>query len=241
MSYRPLKEYPTNEIWRWLTKNINDALDLIHGLASRVLGEKNSIVLDTEDSKIQLVNDLTDAELQAFGYGTVYGTQDDGTRGFKKDLGGYIGTKEVDETNIAAGKILEYDGTTDKIKYVVKPTGSGTGSGAGFLLLPYRMWRVVLGATFSGYMDIQLQIASDPDFSTLVYDLDSGTSQTYWMCFSAASGEYISWDAAGMPATDVMGAIYTGTFVLAKGYYMRWRAYEHGTTNYGDWIPGGVV
>jgi hypothetical protein len=239
MSYRPLKEYPVNEIWRWLTKNINDALDLIHGLASRVLGEKNSIVLDTEDSKIQLVNDLTDAELQALGYGTVYGTQEDGIRGFKKDLGGYVGTKEVDETNIGNDKLPVYKSALDKVVYETKPASASTA--AGFLLLPYRMWRVVLGATFAGYMDVQMQIASDPDFSTLVYDLDSGTAQTYWMCFSAASGEYIAWDAAGMPATDVMGAIYTGTFVLAKNYYMRWRAYEHGTSNYGDWIPGGVI
>jgi hypothetical protein len=36
---------------------------------------------------------------------------------------GLVGTKEVDETNIADGKILEYDTTSGKMVYVDKPTG----------------------------------------------------------------------------------------------------------------------
>ena len=40
---------------------------------------------------------------------------------------GLVGTKEVDETNIADTKILEYDSTSDKLIYVAKPTGGGTG------------------------------------------------------------------------------------------------------------------
>ena len=40
---------------------------------------------------------------------------------------GLVGTKQVDETNIADTKILEYDSTSDKLIYVAKPTGGGTG------------------------------------------------------------------------------------------------------------------
>lgn len=40
---------------------------------------------------------------------------------------GLVGTKEVDETNIADGRIQEYDSTSDKMIYVDKPTGTGDG------------------------------------------------------------------------------------------------------------------
>lgn len=236
MSYRPLLP---GELWKTLTEKINDALDYLYGLAGDILGVEKSIEKDETSSKISLVNDLTDAEILAEGKELVYGANSDGERGWKEDTGGQVGTKTVDETNIADDKILVYDATLDTLVYETKP--SVTAASSGFLLLPYRVWRVVLGATFSGYMDVQMQISTSATFASAVYNLDSGVSQTGWMCFSAASGDYIAWDSDGMPATDVMGAIYTGTFVLAKGYYMRWRAYEHGTSNYGDWIPGGVI
>lgn len=40
---------------------------------------------------------------------------------------GLVGTKEVDETNIADEKILEYDSSSGKLIYVDKPTGGGSG------------------------------------------------------------------------------------------------------------------
>ncbi|MDY0082853.1 MAG: LamG-like jellyroll fold domain-containing protein [Ignavibacteriaceae bacterium] len=40
---------------------------------------------------------------------------------------GLVGTKEVDETDIADEKILEYDSTSGKLVYIEKPTGGGSG------------------------------------------------------------------------------------------------------------------
>ena len=244
MAYRPLNEW--NEItkrggedWRLLTRKINDALDFLHTLASGFLGVKNSVVADSEDGKLQLENDLTAEELAALGYPVNYGADETGARGFKRDFGGYVGTKQVDESNIGNTKMMEYDATLDKVKYVAKPTGSGTG--AGFLVLPYLLYRTAAGGSFTGYMDVQMQVSAAADFATTIYDLDSGTSQTGWYAFSGASGEYLAWAAAGMPATDSWGVAYTGTLTVAKGYYMRWRVYEHGTSNYTDWYPGGVI
>lgn len=248
--YRPLLEpteenrargiYEPNENGHWLTKHINDALNYLHILAVSILGVEKSITIDDETKKVSLVNDLDDEELEAQNKDLVFGySKTNKARGWKEDTGGKVGTKEVDETNIATGKMLEYDGTTDKIKYVVKPSGSE--AGAGFLLLPYKLWREAIGYALTGYMDVQLQISTSPLFATTVYNIDSGSAQENWKCFSASSGTYIEWDASGMPATDVMGIVYTGTLTLTKGYYARWRTYEHGTSNYTDWLPLGVI
>ena len=112
-----------------------------------------------------------------------------------------------------------------------------------FFLLPYLLWRHVLGSSFTGYIDVQMQISTDPLFATSLYDLDSGTSVSGWKSFGGASGQYESWTAAGMPATDVMGIVYTETLTLvsATKYYVRWRVYAHGTANYGEWLPGGAI
>lgn len=237
MSYRPLLE--PGELWKTLTKKINDALDYLYGLAGEILGVEKSIEKDESTSKISLVNDLTDAEILAQGKELVYGATSTGERGWKEDTGGKVGTKEVDETNIADDKILVYNSLTGYLEYETKPTSSSTS--AGFLLLPYLLYRTATGSTFTGYIDVQFQISASSDFATTITDLDSGTSQTNWKCFSTASGEYLAWDAAGMPATDTMAITYLGTLTLAKGYYGRWRVYEHGTSNYGDWIPLGVI
>ena len=47
------------------------------------------------------------------------------TKKYVDDNSGLVGTKEVDEINIADTKILEYDSTSDKLIYVAKPTGGG--------------------------------------------------------------------------------------------------------------------
>jgi hypothetical protein len=217
-------------------------LEFLHGLATQGAVGKNSVEVDPTDSNIQLRNDLTDTELEGLGYGTVYGTDDTGQRGYKKDTGGYVGNKQVDETNIGNNKILIYKSIQDKLVYEAKPDGSGGGgAGTGFLLLPYAVWRKVLDVSFSGYVDIQLQVSNMTDFSNLIYNLDSGTNTAGWLSFSASSGTYINWAGGGEPATDIMGIIYTGALTLGKEQYARWRLYQHGTDNYGDWLPLGVV
>jgi hypothetical protein len=238
MAYRPLKEYPEdNEIWRWLTKNINDALDFLNGLATRVLGEKNSIVLDEDDKKIQLVNDLTDAELQALGYGTVYGTVEDGTKGFKKDLGGYIGTKEVDETNIADGKTIKYDATSEKMVYTAFPTSTASGR-ASYFVIPYHLYR----GEYEGNIHFQLQIGTTKDFSgTLDYDLDTADSQANFITFDGV--EWADFLSTGMPTTYLQAAITGLEFATTALRYIRWRTYylnEEEEPVYGDWA-GGII
>lgn len=118
-----------------------------------------------------------------------------------------------------------------------------SGSGTGLFLLPYLLWRHTIGSEFTGYTDIQMQISSDPLFATSLYDLDSGTLQTGWKAFSSASATYLTWQPAGWPSTDLMGIAYIGTLTLVPGtkYYVRFRVYEHGTTNYGDYFPGGSI
>lgn len=87
MAYRPLIEWDETkksggELWRTLTKKINDALDYLYNLVTSIAGVKNSIEKDT-DNNIQLVNDLTDAELEAQGTDLVYGySKDSKARGW---------------------------------------------------------------------------------------------------------------------------------------------------------------
>lgn len=153
---------------------------------------------------------------------------------------GLVGTREVDETAIADGRILAYVAASGKLEYVADQTGGG---GAGFLVLPYLLWRTAFGSTFSGLMDAEMEIATDPTFAVTESTFDSGTDPDEFRAFSAASGTYIPWEAAGMPATDVIGIVYTEALDLSTEvrHYMRWRVYEHGTTNYGEWIPGGIL
>lgn len=234
MSYRPLKEHPENEIWRWLTKNINDALDYLNGLVTRVAGEKNSVTLDTEDSKLQLVNDLTDAELQALGYGTVYGSAEDGTRGFKKDLGGYIGTKEVNEAALADGFIPVYDSASGKYVLQAKPSGGRLS----YLLMPYYLWK----GEYSGNIHFQVQIGTAKDFSgALDYDLDTADSQENFITFDGV--KWADFLATGMPTTYLQAGITELEFSTSALRYVRWRTYyldEADEPVYSEWV-GGVI
>lgn len=154
---------------------------------------------------------------------------------------GKVGTKEVDEADLGDRKIPVYDEESDKFIFIDLPTGSG--GGAGFLVLPYLLWRTAFGSTFLGLIDVQMQISTDPTFADTDYDLSSSTARAEWVAFSGASGEYVAWEAAGMPATDITGIGYAGEleFDPETRYYMRWRVFEHGTMNSGDWIPGGVL
>lgn len=249
MPYRPLKEYDEverkgGEDWRFLTRKINNALSYLFDLAAGAISQVINSITKDENGKAQLVNDLTDVELAAQNKDLVYGYQKlEGMRGWKPDRAGYVGTKEVDEAALGDDKILVYDLATDKYVLEEKPTGGGDNGGKGFLLLPYLLWRSVLGSVFTGYIDVQLQVATTPDFTgTLTYDLDSGVIQTGWKGFSAASSSYIPWIGIGLPATDIMGIGYIGSLDFPAGsiFYMRWRVYAHGTSNFGEWIPGGT-
>jgi len=234
MAYRPLKEHPENEIWRWLTKNINDALDFLNGLATRVVGEKNSVTLDTEDSKLQLVNDLTDAELQALEYGTVYGSVEDGTRGFKKDLGGYIGTKEVDESALANEVIPVYDSASGKYVLQAKPSDARLT----YFVMPYHLWK----GEYDGNVHFQVQIGIAKDFSgVLDYDLDTADSQANFLTFDGV--KWADFLATGMPTTYLQVGITGLEFATTALRYIRWRTYylnEEEEPVYGDWV-GGII
>jgi hypothetical protein len=79
MAYRPLNEQ--GEIWKTLTKKINDAFEFIEGKINTIFsGGKKSITQDV-DGKIQLVNDLDDSELIPE---SVYGVSSSGIRGWLK-------------------------------------------------------------------------------------------------------------------------------------------------------------
>ncbi len=123
MAYRPLDEL--KETWKGFTSKLNDIFDYLHGYADNMSNRvKKSIT--TDDDKAQLVNDLTDAEITP---NLVYGTDNDGTRGYKADKGGYVGTKQVDETDIGDNKVLTYDDTLGK--YVLQDAAEGVGDVVG--------------------------------------------------------------------------------------------------------------
>lgn len=129
--------------------------------------------------------------------------------------------------------------------YIDGKTGGGTATDTDLKRIdfPYQLWRNALNVTFTGYVDIQVQISDDKAFGDTDFQYDSGTSQTGWVGFSSAGSNYVAWSASGMYATDLMSASYTGTVNLVTGtvYYMRWRVYEHLTTTYGYWVPGGIL
>ena len=122
------------------------------------------------------------------------------------------------------------------------PTSGGgvSGSGVVAITLDYKPWRTSLNEAYTGYIDVQLVISENSDFSSPDYNLDSASSQTSWVAFCAASATIESWSASGMPATDVRNILYTGAS-LTRGtiYYYRWRTYIHGdSSTYTDWKEG---
>lgn len=234
----------THGLWNLLADKINAIGDYFEGLAATMSGRvKNSLENDPADGKAQLVNDLTDAEIIP---NLTYGVDENGVRGFRPDTGHVQGTDQGLDTGGANAV------TAAQVKSAVSASHSNSLDHAdttdhnksnSFLILPYQLWRHALGSVFTGYMDVQIQISPDPTFATSLYDLSSSVAVAGWYAFSAATGTYIAWQSSGNPATDVMGISYTGTLTLvsATKYYVRWRVYAHGTTNYGDWLPGGSV
>ena len=110
------------------------------------------------------------------------------------------------------------------------------------LTLDYKLYRVSLGESYTGYIDCQLVISQNSDFSAPDVDIDMATSQTDWLAYCAASDSYEAWSASGMPATDVRSIIYKGTS-LTRGtvYYYRWRTYAHGDTEIATDYKGGML
>lgn len=239
--YTPLNEYdPTTksggESWWNLPAKLNVIFAYLEALANTLVGKVTKSITTDIDGKGQLVNDLADSEVIP---NLVYGVDDTGVRGFKVDLGGKIGTVEVDDTGVLDGFILYYDATSGKWKVRAE---SGL-VGRSFLILPYAIYRNFTGSGLTGYLDVQMEISTDPLFGTPFYSLDSGASPAGWISFSVADGAFHSWNSIGEPATDVLGIAYDGTLFFSSGvrYYMRWRGYEHGETPGGDWMPGGVL
>jgi len=241
MSYRPLKEHPDNEIWRWLTKKINDALDCVYGFATNILGQKNSITKDEEDKKIQLVNDLSNTELETQHKDLIYGwSKTSKARGWKEDWGGRIGSKEVNEIGIRDNVIPVYHQATGKYELELKPsTDGGTSTGhLNFFLIDYHLWR----GEYEGNIHFQLQIGLSKDFSgTLEYNLDTGTNQTNWITFDGT--KWADFLSIGMPTTYIQAARTGLSFLTPNTRYVRWRSYyinESEEYIFGDWT-GGII
>ena len=108
--------------------------------------------------------------------------------------------------------------------------------------LEYKLYRSALSEAYTGYIDCQLVISDRSDYDTPVVDIDTGTAQTSWLAYGAASDSYEAWSASGMPATDVRSIIYIGAN-LTRGtvYYYRWRTYKHGDTATATDYKGGVL
>ncbi len=244
MAFRPLQKWSDEHnkgkgiIWMFVVSVIDDALDYLFTLISeKRIEAKNSVTVDT-DGKTQLVNDLSDAELLP---NLVYGTDSNGTRGYKYDTGGHIGTKQVDETGLTNGYILYYDAVVDKWKTKLLPTSS-QGSGRKIISLPYKLWREALGVVFTGYTDIEIQISTNMDFTNIIKNVNSNSvNRADFSFFSATEGIYKGWMDTGVPATDILDIIYTGDLNFTYDVYIRWRMIEHGTENYGEWLPLGVM
>jgi hypothetical protein len=99
---------------RWFDKN---------GNFSNLSASATDTVTESLDDLVYAENvfyDNTDSDLAAENVQDAIDELDATIDGL--DLG-LVGTKEVDETNIADGKILEYDTTSGKMVYVDKPTG----------------------------------------------------------------------------------------------------------------------
>ncbi len=235
MAFRPLKEHPDNEIWRWLTKKINDALDTVYGLATEIMGVKYSITKDDTDKKLQLVNDLSDAELVAQNKDLIYGwSKTSSARGWKEDWGGRIGSKEVDEVGLGDDVIPVYDEATGKYKLEPKPAVGRLN----YFLIDYHLWR----GEYEGNIHFQLQIGTSKDFSgTLDYNLDTATSQANWITFDGI--KWANFLSTGMPTTYIQVARTGITFTTSDIRYIRWRSYysdEDEQPVYGDWT-GGII
>ena len=226
---------PETDKWQWTIDGTN-WVDFSEGGASDILGGKNSIS-KTDDGYLELVNDLTDTELEIQGKDLVYGySVMSKARGWKEDLGGKVGTKEVDETDIEDGKVLVYNKENNKLVY------RSIVSGNGFISFPYAVWRKVFENSFTGYLEIEIQVASDKGFTVILLDTTSEEEMTYFKYFSATNGIYQDWENDGVPATDVLDVVYLGSLNFEKPLYVRWRGYEHGNSdNASEWIPAGVL
>jgi len=174
--YTPLTEYNPvtkkgGETWETLPAKLNVIFAALRGFAATLLGKvKNSIEAD-EDGQAQLVNDLTDAELLP---NLVYGTDSDGTRGFKTDLGGRIGTKEVDETGLADAKIPVYDAAAGKYTLQDAPSGGGGEGGA-----------------FTDTFSLDDWVAGDGETYTLTITHSLGTRNVLFKLYDLDSGQTV--------------------------------------------------
>ena len=110
------------------------------------------------------------------------------------------------------------------------------------ITLEYKLYRIALNEAYTGYIDCQLVISDRSDYDTPVVDVDTGTAQTSWLAYGAASDSNEAWSASGMPSTDVRSIIYIGAN-LTRGtvYYYRWRSYKHGDSGTATDYKGGAI
>ena len=140
----------------------------------------------------------------------------------------------------------EADTDTDKDKAVsnnLAKTWEAIGAQAiAPITLEYKLYRSALSEAYIGYIDCQLVISTNSDFSAPDVDLDTATAQTSWLAYCAASASFEAWSASGMVSTDVRSIVYTGAS-LTRGtiYYYRWRTYKHGDTGTATDYKSGVL
>jgi len=173
---------------------------------------------------------------------TAYGWGNHADEGYLKDITNFSinDLKDVDLTDVETGidYTLYYDATAGKwkIKELVIPPNKK------IISFPYKLWREALNIAFTGYTDVQLQVSTNRGFTEIVKDVNSNSDdRTDFSYFSATTGTDEVWTETGIPATDILDIIYTGDLTFTSDVFLRWRMIEHGTTNYGEWLPGGIM
>ena len=147
------------------------------------------------------------------------------------------GTCVFNYVNSPSDGDLSVSGTTTT-KALVVTDWANTGS----FVMEYKLYRSALKEAYIGYIDCQLVISTNSDFSSPAVNIDTATAQTNWLAYCAASDSYEAWSASGMVSTDVRSIIYIGTS-LTRGtvYYYRWRTYKHGDTGTATDYKGGML
>ena len=110
--------------------------------------------------------------------------------------------------------------------------GSSGGGIRSHFTIPYLLYK----GAYAGNIHFQLIISKNADFSSPEYELDTGTSQDNWYCFTGE--EWIALPGAGMPTTFPQAVISGLTFADTDIRFVRWRAYYDST--FGDWV-GGII
>ena len=209
------------EYWKTLPRRLNAIFDWFQDIGLLLTDRvKNS--LEVDEDQVQLVNDLPDSSLVP---DLVYGTDEDGVRGWKADLGGTIAGQPVTAPTAADdGCAPVWDEAAQR--YVHAAVSGRT--------LKTFLCRLSLygSGEYAGNVHVQLQVSKSANFAVLEYELDTAVSQTGWRMFSGETWDAVTSD--GVPST-FDAAAYTALAVADSDVrYIRWRMVAG--EEEGDWI-----